>query len=183
MAVVDKIESAHESEAASSSDDELCERASRGCRTAFEALLERHYDRIYQTAWRFCSVDTMAEDVAQDVVVKLAKSIRGFRREARFTTWVYRITYTTAIDHLRVAQRTESVTPSNMATLVDGMPGIRPPVSPELALLGQDLWVAVRNLSAKQRDAVLLVYAEDLTHAEAADVMGCSEKTLYLIHI
>ncbi len=180
MAVVENITSELDDEAAGQPgrDEDLCARASGGCRASFEALIKRHYDRIYQTAWRFSGAASIAEDVAQDVVVKLAKAIRGFRGDAAFTTWVYRITYTTAIDHLRVAQRTESVAPSNIVTMVDSMPGAGGGLTPEDAMMGADLWRAVRNLSPKQRDAVLLVYAEDLTHAEASEVMGCSEKTV-----
>lgn len=159
-------------------DAALCERAGDGCRVSFEALLKRHYDRIYQTAWRFCGAAAMAEDVTQDVVVKIAKAIRGFRGEAAFTTWVYRITYTTAIDYLRATQRTEAVAPSNLMTLVDTMPEASRPITPEEAVINTDLWAAVLGLSEKQRDAVLLVYAEDLSHARAAEVMGCSEKTV-----
>ncbi len=50
--------------------------------------------------------------------------------------------------------------------------------SPEYDLVGRELWVAVRALPDQQRDAVLLVYAEDMSHAEAASIMGCSEKTV-----
>jgi RNA polymerase sigma-70 factor (ECF subfamily) len=48
----------------------------------------------------------------------------------------------------------------------------------EDAVAGQDLWRAVRSLPPQQRDAVLLVYAEDLSHAEAALILGCTEKTV-----
>ena len=43
---------------------------------------------------------------------------------------------------------------------------------------GAELWQAVRALPPQQRDAVLLVYAQDMSHAEAGDIMGCSEKTV-----
>ncbi|MGH1418633.1 MAG: RNA polymerase sigma factor [Hyphomicrobiaceae bacterium] len=142
-------------------------------------LIDRHYDRIYQTAWRFAGTTAMAEDVAQDVVVKLARAIRGFRGDAAFTTWVYRIIYTTAIDHLRVAQRTDTRSPSNIVTLMDARPDLGgEQKTPEDVLQNEDLWCCVRNLSPKQRDAVLLVYAEELSHAQAAEIMGCSEKTV-----
>jgi RNA polymerase sigma-70 factor (ECF subfamily) len=58
--------------------------------------------------------------------------------------------------------------------LVDGASG----ETPESAVLDQELWQAVRALPEQQRDAVLLVYGEDLKHAEAALIMGCSEKTV-----
>jgi RNA polymerase sigma-70 factor (ECF subfamily) len=50
--------------------------------------------------------------------------------------------------------------------------------SAEAAVAGSELWAEVRSLPPQQRDAVILVYAEDLTHAEAAAIMGCTEKTV-----
>jgi RNA polymerase sigma-70 factor (ECF subfamily) len=61
-----------------------------------------------------------------------------------------------------------------MAALAD-----RPePAAAEVHVLYGELWAAVRRLPEQQRDAVLLVYGQDLSHAEAAQVMGCTEKTV-----
>jgi RNA polymerase sigma-70 factor, ECF subfamily len=150
--------------------------AAAGSREAFAALLERHYDQIYRLAWRMCGSQSAAEDVAQDVCVKLATAIRGFRGESAFSTWVWRITFTTATDRLRASQRTTALEPSQMLALVDSTGSYG--VSPEDAVAGAELWAAVRALSGQQRDAVLLVYGEDMSHAEAAEIMGCSEKTV-----
>ena len=51
-------------------------------------------------------------------------------------------------------------------------------MTPEYDVIGAEIWQTVRALPAQQRDAVLLVYGEDMSHAEAAAVMGCSEKTV-----
>jgi RNA polymerase sigma-70 factor (ECF subfamily) len=154
-------------------DETLALRAAAGCRASFGSLLERHYDRIYRLAWRWSGSRSAAEDIAQDVAVKLARAIRSYRAEAAFGTWLHRITYTTTIDFLRSNQRSVAVDPSEIARLADGAGE-----NPEQAEDGTDLWSAVRSLPAQQRDAVLLVYAEDMSHAEAAAVMGCSEKTV-----
>jgi RNA polymerase sigma-70 factor (ECF subfamily) len=156
------------------SDNELAKRAAAGDRASFAALLDRHYDRIYRLAWRWCGSRERAEDIAQDVVVKLACAVRSFRGESAFSTWLYRLAYTMTIDHMRAAQRIIPFSPSNVMMLVDGAHQS----TPETALIGQDLWAAVRKLPDQQRDAVLLVYAEDLSHQEAAAIMGCSEKTV-----
>jgi RNA polymerase sigma-70 factor (ECF subfamily) len=156
---------------------ELVEKAAGGCRESFAALVEAYYVRIYRLAWRFCGSQTLAEDIAQDVCVKLASAIRDFRGESAFSTWVWRITYTTATDRLRAGQRTRSVEPSAMTALVDADQDNRAP-SPEDNVMGAELWHAVRQLPPQQRDAVLLVYGEDMSHAEAAGVMGCQEKTV-----
>jgi RNA polymerase sigma-70 factor (ECF subfamily) len=155
----------------------LAEKAAGGCRESFAALLELYYVRIHRLAWRFCGSQVLAEDIAQDVCVKLATGIRSFRGEAAFSTWIWRITYTTAADRMRAGQRMYSVEPSQIIEMVDADAGSRAP-SPEEAVEGAELWKAVRTLPDQQRDAVLLVYGEDMSHAEAAVVMGCQEKTV-----
>jgi RNA polymerase sigma-70 factor, ECF subfamily len=158
-------------------DGELAAKAAGGCRASFAALVERYYDRIYRLAWRFCGAQHLAEDVAQDVCVKLASAIRDFRGDSAFSTWVWRVTFTTATDRLRAGQRMQAVEPSQMVALADSVADNREP-SPEDLVIGAELWVMVRALPPQQRDAVLLVYGEDMSHAEAASVMGCQEKTV-----
>ena len=157
-------------------ENALAEKAAGGCRQSFAALIEGYYDRIYRLAWRFCGSRGLAEDIAQDVCVKLATAIRDFRGEAAFSTWVWRITFTAASDRLRAGQRIVALDPARMTALVDAAPDFAP--SPEDAVIGAELWQAVRALPDQQRDAVLLVYGEGMSHAEAAGVMGCQEKTV-----
>ena len=159
-------------------DDDLALSAAGGDEAAFTALIERHYDRFHRLAWRWCGNAVDAEDVAQDVCVKLAGAIRGWRGEAAFATWAYRIVYTTAIDRLRARQRLRLVEPSQMMTLVEAQPDPMPAPSAEVHVLHSELWDEVRRLPDQQRDAVLLVYGEDLSHAEAAEIMKCTEKTV-----
>jgi RNA polymerase sigma-70 factor (ECF subfamily) len=155
----------------------LVEKAAGGCRESFAALVTSYYARIYRLAWRFCGSQTLAEDIAQDVCVKLAGSIRGYRGEAAFSTWVWRITYTTAIDRMREHQNIRSIEPPAMAALAESNADSCAP-SPEDNAMNAELWQAVYRLPPQQRDAVLLVYGEDMSHAEAASVMGCQEKTV-----
>ncbi len=159
------------------SSRELVEKAAGGCRELFAALVEAYYARIYRLAWRFCGSQTLAEDIAQDVCVKLATAIRGYRGEAAFSTWVWRITYTAAVDRMRSCRNTESVEPSALEELA-GAGQEACATSPEDSVMSADLWLAVRRLPPQQRDAVLLVYGEDMSHAEAAAIMGCQEKTV-----
>jgi RNA polymerase sigma-70 factor (ECF subfamily) len=159
------------------SSRELVEKAASGCRESFAALVEAYYARIYRLAWRFCGSQTLAEDIAQDVCVKLATAIRGYRGEAAFSTWVWRITYTAAVDRMRSGRNTESVEPSALEALA-GAGQEACAQSPEDSLMSADLWHAVRRLPPQQRDAVLLVYGEDMSHAGAAAILGCQEKTV-----
>ena len=155
-------------------DNELAKRAAAGDRASFAALVERHYDMLHRLAWRWSGSRESAEDIAQDVVVKLATAIRSFRGDAAFSTWLYRIAYSTAIDHIRARQRIIPTEPSNVVMMIDASAS----EAPEETGIGDELWQAVRALPGQQRDAVLLVYAEEMSHAQAAGIMGCSEKTV-----
>lgn len=154
-------------------DRDLAARAAGGCAAAFSALVERHYDGIYRVAWRLLGRRSDAEDVAQDVCIKLVSAIRSWRGEAELTTWIYRIAYNRALDELRSRQRVIALPTSNVLAMIEAT--AEDAID---AVEQRELWDAVRSLPDQQRDAVLLVYGEDLNHAEAARVMACSEKTV-----
>ncbi len=60
-------------------DETLALRAAGGCRGSFAQLIERHYDRVYRLAWRWCGSRAAAEDIAQDVTLKLATAVGSYR--------------------------------------------------------------------------------------------------------
>ena len=86
--------------------------------------------------------------------------------------------FNAATDKLRARQRLRLVEPSKMALLVELSSEPAHEAAAEVHILNGELWDEVRRLPDQQRDAVLLVYGEDMSHAEAADVMGCTEKTV-----
>jgi RNA polymerase sigma-70 factor (ECF subfamily) len=160
--------------AATATDEAMAKRAAEGDRTAFAELLSAYYERIHAMAWRWCGSSHAADDVAQDVCVKLASAIRSFSGDATFSTWVWRITYNAAVDHLRRARRLSLLGDHIVEALIE----IPSDLTQPNAEAGSDLWSAVRTLPPQQRDCVLLVYAEDMSHAEAAAVMELSEATV-----
>lgn len=154
-------------------DAELVEKAVSGDRRAFGQLVERNYDFVHAVAWRWSGNAADAEDIAQDVCVRLGSAIRGFRGTSRFRTWLYTLTLNAARDHKRRQMRDSN--------------RMQAYASEQAVLAGSEtddderqeaLWTAVRALPEKQCDAVLLVYAEGMSHAAAADVLGCSEATV-----
>ena len=86
-------------------DQGQVEKAAGGCPAALAALIEAHYESVYRMAWRLIGTREEAQDVAQDVCVKLASAVRSFRGGAEFSTWLYRVAYNTAIDHIRARER------------------------------------------------------------------------------
>lgn len=162
----------HDEPAGTADDDTLVAQARAGDRAAFARLVERHYDFIHRVAYRLTGTPAEADDVAQDVAVRLGRAIRGFRGGSAFTTWLYALTLNAVRDGARRRAR-EAVKAEAWAAqaLVEGA-----------AVAADDpveaLWEAVRALPDKQRDAVTLVHGEGLSHAEAAAAMACAETTV-----
>lgn len=156
---------------AGDADESLVAAAAAGDRPAFEALLRRHYDRVHGLAWQLTGSRADADDIAQDVCCTLVEKIGSFRGEAKFTTWLTGITFNACRDFRR---RRRSF--GGMVDRLSVLAGIaEAPRDPYDAV-----WVksAVARLKPALRDTVVLVAGQQLTHAEAAVVLGVSENTV-----
>ena len=159
--------------AAAASNLSLVSRAKAGDRNAFSELVENNYDFIFRTACKWTGKKSDAEDIAQEVCIKLATAIQSFDGRSAFTSWLYRVT----INMVRDMQRSSSRRDKN----VDAFSLVHPEDDPgdqEEATTARELWTAVSELPEKQREAIMLVYAEDMNHADAAEIMGCKEATV-----
>jgi len=154
-------------------DAELVAAAAGGDRDAFAALLERHYARIHGLAWRLTGSRADADDIAQDVCCALVEKIGGFRGEAKFTTWLTGIVFNACRD-LRRRRRSFGAFTERLAVLA-GLAS-----APDGRDLHDALWLrsAIARLKPAYREAALLVAGEQLTHAEAAAILGVAEATV-----
>src|SRR5919202_3339635 len=82
-------------------DSDLITRAAGGDPTAFQALVERHRTMVYRVAYQFAGNHHDAEDIAQEVFIKVYRSLDRFRQDAQLTSWMYRIVMNACIDHRR----------------------------------------------------------------------------------
>lgn len=151
----------------------LVAQARAGNRSAFGLLIEQNYDFIHRIAWRWSGNRNDAEDIAQDVCIKLGSAIRQWRGEGRLRTWLYRMTLNAARDHLRRHAREKRKAEAYHRELLSDAP---PPDAGDDDVTA--LWAAVKTLPDKTADAVLLVYGEGLNHAHAAEVLDCAEATV-----
>ncbi len=148
-------------------------KAKAGDREAFSALCEDNYDFIYRIAAKWSGKKSDAEDIAQEVCIKLATAIQSFDGRSAFTSWLYRVTLNMVRDMQRAGGR--------RARNVDAFALVHPEDDPggqEEATTAGEIWAAVRALPDKQREAIMLVYGEDMSHAEAGVIMGCKEATV-----
>jgi len=155
-------------------EQELVDRARAGERAAFARLIEGRYNFLFRLAWRWTGNRADAEDVAQEVCVRLARAIQSFRGEASFSTFLHALTLNAVRDWGRRRARQQRIADAVLTFAAIDTAG---QAAPDADPAGQ-LWEAVRGLPEKQRDAVLLVHGEGLSHADAGAAMGCSEKTV-----
>ncbi|HET7620121.1 MAG TPA: sigma-70 family RNA polymerase sigma factor [Vicinamibacterales bacterium] len=156
-------------------------RAAGGDASAFQALVERHRALVYRLAWQFSGNHHDAEDIAQEVFVKVYRSLDRFRYEAQLTSWLYRIVMNACIDHRR-RQMPSGWTPFTDDTelrLVN-TPEERP--GPETCAYGGELGAvlsrAVARLPAGQRLVFTMRHHEGLKLAEIAAALGLAEGTV-----
>ncbi|WP_107847300.1 RNA polymerase sigma factor [Litoreibacter ponti] len=155
------------------SDEALAQAASGGDAEAFGLLIRRHYDRLFRLCWRLCGHRADAEDLCHDILAALPAKLRGFRGDAAFTTWLYRVALNANTDRARKAQR------RRVARDGWGEDFQRRAAEAEETREAQDwLTTAMRSLPPELRETVALTLGEDLTQAETAQVLGLSEGTI-----
>jgi RNA polymerase sigma-70 factor (ECF subfamily) len=162
-------------------DSELAARAAAGDGSAFHALVERHRAMVYRLAYQFGGNHYDAEDIAQDVFIKVYRSLDRFRYDAQFTSWLYRIVMNACIDHKRRhspagwAPFTEEVEHRMANTPEDG-PG--PEEQAYGGQLGEVLEAEIARLPPGQRLVFTMRHHEGLKLGEIADALGLAEGTV-----
>jgi len=154
-------------------DADLVAAAGAGDRGAFEALLRKHYDRVHGLAWQLTGSRADADDVAQDVCCALVAKLGSFRGEARFSTWLCGITVNACRD-LRRRRRSLTGLTDKLAVLA-GLAAV-----PDGRDAYDAAWInsAIARLKPALRDTVVLVAGQQLSHAEAAEILGIAENTV-----
>jgi RNA polymerase sigma-70 factor (ECF subfamily) len=155
--------------------DDLVEAAREGHKEAFEELIRRTYADTYTLARRLVSDDEDASDVVQETYLRAFRSIRKFRGDAQFSTWLYRITANCASTHLGRRRRHRHDELDEEVAVPDLHPDHDPATAADAALLRDRLEIAIATLPPRLRAVVVLRDMYDMNHAEIADELGISE--------
>jgi RNA polymerase sigma-70 factor (ECF subfamily) len=150
-------------------DHALVARAQADDIGAFEELVRRHRDRLHRVALRVCRDRADAEDVTQEAIVRAWRALPGFRGDASFTTWMYRIVTNLALN--RVTRRREDAAeevpePDDVTAALDPARRIE-----DRERLGVALQ-ALGALTPEQRACLVLREVEGLSYDDLADVLG-----------
>jgi RNA polymerase sigma-70 factor (ECF subfamily) len=147
--------------------------AKDGDSIAFENLVEQNYLLVYKISYNWCRAKEDAEDITQEVFVKLAKKIFSFKEESAFQTWLYRIVINTAKDYTKKQERKHV-----NEMMYKEEQKLKYKLYQEETSIAGKIHQMLECLPQKLKDAALLVFTEGMTHKEAAVVLDCAEKTI-----
>jgi RNA polymerase sigma factor (sigma-70 family) len=159
---------------------ELIQQLREGDELAFKSLVGAYQDMVYNTALGIVQNAEDAEDVAQEVFIQVYRSIDQFKGDARLSTWIYRITTTKALDHIRSRRRKKrfafitSLFGPNDELVHEPVDFQHPGVSLDRKEQAALLFRTINQLPDNQKVAFTLHKTEGLSYQEIADVMQLS---------
>jgi RNA polymerase sigma factor (sigma-70 family) len=155
------------------SDDTLLARVGRREPAAFREMAERKLPRILSLATRMLGDRIEAEDIAQETFLRIWKHAASWKPgQARFDTWLHRVVLNLCYDRLRSREDPTADIPDE----ADPSPG--PDAAMEAAARSDRVALALAALPARQREALVLQYYQELSNGEAAALMGISVDAL-----
>jgi RNA polymerase sigma-70 factor (ECF subfamily) len=167
------------------SDEDLFLACAGDAPGAFRVLVERHMRMVRRLALNVLGDAHEAEDVAQEVFVAVWKARLDWRPEARFSTWLHRVTVNKAIDRRRSLRGAAQASPESQEVITRLADADDRAARPEDALVrlermesAKSLRLALDRLPASQNQALTMFYFEELDVGRIADVLDCSEQAV-----
>jgi RNA polymerase sigma-70 factor (ECF subfamily) len=156
----------------------LMERVAAGDHTAFRALVERHRNSVIGTVAKMLGNSSEAEDIAQQVFLRIWRNAKRYRPDAKFTTYLFTITRNLVFNETRRRSRKKEVSSDEREEHSNQLIEASPDRQPDAQLLQTELQKAVDDaiaaLPEAQRMAVVLRRYEQLSYEEIADVLSLS---------
>lgn len=162
-------------------DTDLISRAAGGDAFAFQALVERHRAMVYRVAYQFAGNHHDAEDIAQDVFIKVYRSLDRFRQDAQLTSWMYRIVMNACIDHRRRSRTMSNAAVGDeaeyrMLNAPEETPG--PEERAYAGEIGEVLELEIGRLPKGQRIVFVMRHYQGMKLCEIAEALGLAEGTV-----
>jgi len=164
-------------------DAELMLRVRDGDSTSFALLLERHRAPVIHFIYRMVLSQAVAEELAQEVFLRVYRSRASYEPTAKFTTWLFRIASHVALNWIRDSKKEKNQESLDHDTH-DGMqfqvsdrePNIEQKMVRDVRL--QEVQTAIQTLPEKQRAAVLMHKYQEMEYSQIAKILQCSESAV-----
>lgn len=168
-------------------ENDLIKRSIEGDQEAFEELIFKYQHKVYSLAYRYMGNEEDASDMAQEAVLRAYRSLRSFKGDSSFSTWLYRITTNVCLDELRRRKRSVHIISLDepLATadgeemereITDTSPAVD--VVYEQKELARQLEALIATLKPDHKTVIILRDIMDLTYEEIAEVLQCSVGTV-----
>ncbi len=166
-------------------ENKLVNKAVKGDNSAFEALMEKHMGIIYNIALRMTANKDDAEDMTQEIMIKIFRSLGSFKGNSKFSTWIYRVAVNTCLDELKKKKNKKHLSldaeisgddGENQIEIKDDSPS--PEKLAEQNELRDMVAAAVKLLSDEHRAVIVLRDIRGMSYSEIAGILGCSDGTV-----
>jgi len=157
---------------------EIIQSIKSGNTEAFKILVEKYQTMVFRTAMGFVHSKQDAEDLTQEIFIKVFQSLGSFMEKSEFSTWLYRITINMSLNYVnrKKIERFFNLTNEKLQSLIEKQDET---VNPEQEMINNEsdnlIRKAIDKLSEKQKTAFVLSKYENLTQREIADIMQTSE--------
>lgn len=166
-------------------DAQLSTLAQQGDRSAFETLVKRHQKKILNACYRLVGYSEDARELAADTFAEAFRSLKSFRQEAQFGTWLYRIALNLCFQHLRQKTRTRRLmvdtSEEALESQTEGIASAKSRLASE-ALEWEETMGTVRQTLAKiskpHAEILIMCDIEGLSYAEVSKLLGCPAGTV-----
>jgi RNA polymerase sigma-70 factor (ECF subfamily) len=141
---------------------------------ALEKLLEKHLQNIFSACYRVCLDETDANDISQNVLIKIIKNLKKFWFKSEFSTWYYRIAYNESINFLKKKKWHVDI------DLVENSIPYHEDVWKQIdeKILNKQVTAEINKLSLIERNIILYFYYDDLKIKEISEIVDLNENTI-----
>ena len=165
-------------------ETELIDLLKQKDRAAFKSIVDSWQDMVYNTVLGILQNAEDAEDVTQEAFIQAFESVSSFKGESKFSTWIYRIAVSKALDHIRKKKRKkrfafiQSLYGKNDEHIIDPPDFFHPGVSMENKENASVLFNAMKKLPPNQKTAFVLNKVEGLSYIEIGEIMKLSDSAV-----
>jgi RNA polymerase sigma factor (sigma-70 family) len=139
----------------------------------FEELYERYADKVYRKCLSFVKDKARAEDFTHDIFIKLILRVGSFKETAKFSTWLFSITYNYCIDQVRVIKKDAEQALEDDIEIIDEVED-----GAEMEMEAQKLRQVLEKIAPDERTILLMKYQDDFSIKEIADTFGLTESAV-----
>jgi RNA polymerase sigma-70 factor (ECF subfamily) len=138
-----------------------------------EEIYRTHLDLVFRVCLRYCKERSEAEDLTQDVFIRIDRTLGSFRGEAQLSTWIYRLAINCCLDHLRKKRRQQKLQVENIDELV--LDNVHPG---DHVLAKIDLDRILKQFRPEVRRILFLTLAEGMSYRQAGEILGIPKDTV-----